>query len=70
MDVSASRAGGGSPSRRGSPPLTREFGIMPGNFSKLKRPKAYFDAYKSTRNSSGDERPERDIALFCYPSCI
>jgi len=23
-----------------------------------------------TRNSSGDEIPESDIALFCYPSCI
>jgi len=23
-----------------------------------------------TRNSSVDEIPERDIALFCYPSCI
>jgi len=23
-----------------------------------------------TRNSSGDEIPKCDIALFCYPSCI
>jgi len=23
-----------------------------------------------TRNSSGDEIPERDIALFCYSSCV
>ena len=25
---------------------------------------------QQTRNSSGDEIPERDIALFCYSSCV
>jgi len=24
----------------------------------------------NTRNSSGDEIPERELALFCYPSCV
>jgi len=32
---------------------------------RLLRPKR-----TSTRNSSGDEIPERDIALFCYPCCV
>jgi len=22
------------------------------------------------KSSSGDDLPERDIALFCYPSCV
>jgi len=24
----------------------------------------------NTKNSPGGEIPERDIALFCYPSCV